>query len=395
MVFLLCLLTLVTGKLVDQEIQLSTDTLWTQVTKFAMNAGQGTWSVRVKVVSPQSQATSDYRLYVGVHRAATWPACPNTPASSLSLPTTGEWSNRINGHFHSHKPEVWFFSLSNCWKFIEQDTYLQVELIVLDANGGHLSLEEQGLAQIYGISMLISILFIAFNAKNAKNRLKHTEKLEINQISLIISIFAHFCSLFFSFLNTFLQYSDGFGLFFLDFLSHLTDFLSQFILSMLLIALTTGWTLFHKQLPCFSTFFPIFSLFFVVKIGFIIVEMWGKDWNYGDYEGIYGVMLSMEKIILFGWFWRGIGRVKYAGSEGKQRVIGWVQGLGTVYLLGRVGVVAGSWGVELWERNWTVEVGKEVVEIVGFVGLTVLYDSRSGFYRVSTLSHSVLPSKSN
>ena len=402
----LWLATLVSAKLVLQRLVLTPDSQWRYLTKFAMDTGKGAWSVRLQLVSPLDQESPDWHIHLGVYLDESWPATLTAPTCTqktdlatkdrtLIVPSTGEWTRRLDGSLTQYdRPRIWYFSLSTCTSAQPKAIEIEAELMILNSDGGHWSLEEQGLVYIYGVFLLIFGLGIGVNVNKAIEGYDRTERLEINLTALILAIGVQLTGLILETLHWLLYYFDGYGLLFFDFFAQIADFLSQFIISLLLILVTTGWTLKHKQLPAPETFVPILTVLLLVNFCTILLAKGVRDSSFSDYEGLPGVLLLACRLGLFAWFVVGMRDLE-KGTGGQQRLfIGYFGLVGTGYFLSLPLLVVGSWALPDYYRNLMVITGSLTIQALTFALLTTLYDSQSTFYRISTLSHSVLPGKS-
>lgn len=402
----LWLTALVSAKLVLQRLVLTPDSQWRYLTKFAMDTGKGVWSIRLKLVTPLDQESSDLHLHLGVYLDESWSAvlaastCSQkmdlaTKDRNLVVPSTGEWTRRLDGSLTQYeRPRIWYFSLSKCISAESKPIEIEAELTILNSDGSHWSLEEQGLMYIYAAFLLIFGLGIGINLQKMIERYDKTEQLEVNLTALILAIGVQFTGLILETLHWLLYYFDGYGIFFFDFFGQIADFLSQFIISLLLILVTTGWTLKHKQLPAPETFLPILTALLIVNFCTILLAKWVRDSSFSDYEGLPGALLLAYRLGLFVWFVVGIRDLE-KGIGGQQRLfIGYFGLVGTGYFLSLPLLVVGSWVLPDYYRNLMVITGSLTIQTLTFALLTTLYDSQSTFYRISTLSDSVLPGKS-
>lgn len=406
MALLLWLVSLVAAKLAIQRLVLSSDLQWRYLTKFAMGTGKGTWSLRLKLRTPFEQESPDFHLHLGVYLDENWSAALAAPLctqrmdlaakdKALIVPSNGEWTKRLDGSLTQYeRPRVWYFALSECSFARPTTVEIEAELTILNSDGSHWSLEEQDLLYIYATFMLVFAVGIGINLKRLIERYDQTECLELNLVALIFAIGIQFTGLVLEALHWLLYYFDGYGLLFFDFFAQMADFLSQFIISLILILITTGWTLKHKQLPAPETILPILSVLIIINFCTILLVQVARDSSFSDYEGMPGGLLLASRLGLLVWFRVGIRDLE-RGTAGQQRqFIGYFGLVGTGYFLSLPLLVVSSWVFPDYSRNLLVTTGSLLIQTLTFSLLSLLYDSQSTFYRLSTLSDSVLPGKS-
>ena len=67
--------------------------------------------------------------------------------------------------------------------------------------------------------------------------------------------------------------------------------------------------------------------------------------------------------------------------------------MASFYFLALPATVLISWIFEAYVRNIVVVITTNVIQVIVFIFLTHLFSERSTFYKISTMSESVLPGK--
>lgn len=406
------LLSFAQGKHVSTVISLSPEEPWKYISKFASNIGTSSWDMKVKYYKPfekkinEKSTTTQYTEFLSsVYTDSKWPdaltqqSCENKLSISkkhktLQVPTNGKWSEPIEGtlttNSHTH---FWYISLSSC--NITQMSRFRVEMNFLQPDGSHFSAEEQGLDYVY-ISVLI-IFFIALcgNMTRLIKDFRKTDYLETNLLVLNIAIGFQFSGIVSEVLHVWVYSYNGRGLVVLDVFSQIFECLSSIIITILLIVISTGWTLKYKNLPDTDIYVPICLFVVVVNLLIVGIGRITEDSYYrnSDFEGLTGYFLVGIRVLMWFWFVFNMKGLYEKADEKFFKVLNRFGIMASGYFLALPVVLGISWSYEACVRNIFVVIAVNCIQILVFVFLTHLFSEKSAFYKASTMSGSVLPGK--
>ncbi|OMJ68862.1 hypothetical protein SteCoe_33554 [Stentor coeruleus] len=402
----LLLLSLAQGKHVSTVLSLTLDEPWKYVSKFASNIGTSSWDMKVKYYKPLDKNSEKFTEFKSsVYIDSKWPdaliqqSCENKESVSkkhktLQVPINGKWSETIEGtlstNLHTH---FWYISLSSC--NITSAFRFRVEMNFLQPDGSHFSAEEQGLDYVF-ISVLI-IFFIALCGNMIKliKDFKKTADLETNLLVLNIAIGFQFLGIICEVLHIWVYSYNGRGIVVLDVFFQIFECLSSIIITILLIVISTGWTLKYKNFPDPDTYVPICLLVVIINLLIVGIGRITEDSYYrnSDFEGLTGYFLVSIRVIMWFWFVFNMRRLYENANEKFFKVLNRFGIMASGYFLTLPVVLGISWSFEPYMRNVFVVVAVNCMQVLVFVFLTHLFSEKSAFYKASTMSGSVLPGK--
>jgi hypothetical protein len=405
---ILCIAT-VLGKQVSHIVNLAPDADWRFLTKFAMDIGKGEWAIKVRFNKPLNETDDELRLKASIYLDDNWAdvlsqeSCQSKVAEAkrvknLDVPYNGEWSKEITGTLSQKaQAHVWYFALSDCEHRLESKTRLKVEITLTNTEGSQFSLEEQGLEYLYPLLLAFFTAFLFGSTRKAFARYQQTDEFEGTQLALGIAISAAFLSLLLQCVHIWVYSYNGHGLIVVDFLSQALEVLSQLVLTVLLILVSSGWTLKYRGFPDADTYVPITLL--VVMLHFLMVGLGritdDSYYKFSDYEGVPGVILIVLRLGMWGWFLYCLtGLMK--SVTGRQATFTQYFGVvASAYFLALPLIVLVSWAFVPYVRHKVVTIGTWLIQVLAIAAMSYLFSDKSSYYKISTLSSSVLPGKIN
>ena len=406
MLRLLLLAGICLSKYVSTVLTINPDDSWKYVSKFAAKMGKSSWEMKAKLVKPLDSEGSDFvEFQSSVYIDKKWKnalsaeSCESKESSSkkqqtLLVPYNGEWSETVDGSLTStSRTHFWYFSISNCG--ISERHKLRIEMRFINSDGSEFSAEESGLDYVYLVLLIIFFFTLSGNLHRLIKKFKKTEDIESNLLMLNISIACTFLGILFEVIHIWVYAYNGKGVVALDVFYQIFEVLSSILISILLIIIASGWTLKFKDFPDADIYVPI-SLFVVVLnlmivgLGRITEDSYYKN---SDYEGIPGYCIVGMRVLLWVWF---VYLVKELGNGASLKLQGFLLRfsiMASAYFLALPAVVLFSWVFEPYVRNLVVVVLVNLIQIIVFAFLTHLFSEKSTFYKISTMSESVLPGK--
>ena len=337
--------------------------------------------------------------------------------------------------FESHlraphsRAHYWFAALMDCY-LEEYDAHpppLHYDITFLNGKS-HLPADETGMISINLIAFLCMGAYGVFFFGIAMSRMRKAGQIHLITVIFLaayaLQTFSVFCELMH--LRRFAH--DGKGLrwrhtyFALDFLSGLSQSISELILSVLLIALAFGWTLglasqepisgipgkilgaFHRPaLILRGLQHPSSILLFSIGLLQFLLLAWGRaqeeDFNnFHDFEHLPGLLLLGIRLLMCGLFLWALKRSK--SVEGGQEILGFLDKLmwfGGVWFLCLPILILLAMVLPPYRRHQLVAGGSIFVQGIALSLLSTLFLESSEFYKISSLNHvgQALPSLSS
>ena len=393
------------GKTVSTTVTLSEGTNWAYISKFAVDRGTGEFSVRVKFTKPIKSSNSTVPLSLQLFQDLTWEDVLNQETcrakermakqqKHIWVPEDGSWSIDIKGIMKQKiRPYYWYIALGDCDGTLKDSYRIRVQATLTNADGSHFSLEDQGLEYVYLFFFVAFMAALSTSVFKLLKRFNQTETLEPPLFMLNLAISAEISSLMFEGIHLIVYSYDGSGISLFDFFHQTSDLGSQLIVTVWFLLVSTGWTLKYSDFPDLEILLPVG---FLVTILNLMIAGLGRltddsQSKYTDYEGIAGILLLLLRLGMWGWFAYNMKGL-YAGSQGTAKTLVWNLGLlGSLYLLTLPGLVAVSWVIAPYIRKKVVVIGALGLQLAVFMLLSKLMGEKSQYYKMSTLSSSVLP----
>lgn len=406
MLIFLYLLHLAQSKIATPTLALSPDDPWKYVSKFAPDKGISTWKMKVKFVKPINETSEEFAMFKGsVYIDMKWQdaqsqrSCETREKATqrfreISIPLNGEWSKTVDGTLVTKDSyHFWYFTLSSC--SISQRQKVKVEIQFTQPDGSQFSIEEQGLNYIFITLLMIFLVFLCRNLKKLISSFKKTENLETHLLILNIAITCEFLAILCEVVHLWIYSNNGKGLAALDVFYQIFDSLSSMAVTILLIIISTGWTIKYRDFPDFELFLPICFLVVVLNIMVIGLGRMTEDASSknSDFECVPGYILIVIRVLMLTWFIINVKELYYKASCQLENFLNRFVFIASAYFVALPIVIFASWVLEPYKRNTLVVVGINIVQGIVFIYLTHLFSEKSSFYKVSTISESVLPGK--
>ena len=399
---------LVSSKYVSTVLIITPDDPWKYVSKFASTQGKGHWEMKAMLMNPTNTREDEFFNVTGTiyidkkwEDALAQATCSQKVGISknnitLEVPLNGDWSDSIMGTMvQRSRTHFWYFTISACE--IKEKQRIKIEMKFLNADESEFSAEDLGLQYVYPIILVIYFFALSGNLLRLIRKFNQTDDLELNLLVLNISIGCQYTAILCEVIHVWAYAYNGYGVVFLDVFYQAFEVLSSIIITILLIVIASGWTLKYKDFPDAEIYLPISLFVIVLNLMIVGVGRLTEDFYYknSDYEGIPGYVLVFIRIALWIWF---VYLIKDMQEQQKRnaKLLDFLNKyfiMASLYFLALPAVVVFSWIFEPYVRNKAVVVLNNFIQILVFLFLTHLFSEKSTFYKVSTLSDSVLPRK--
>ena len=397
----------VSSKYLSTTVKLTPDFPWQYVSKFAMVIGTGTFEIKAQLVSALNKQSSDKIMFSSsVYIDKLWPealsltSCPDKESTAsdlqyLHVPINGDWSNTVQGSLTQNvKTRFWYLTLSKC--ALSESHKLRIDVKFLNSDGSEFSAEDLGMNYVYLVILLIYFFFLFKNMLDLMQKFEKSEEIQANIVVLVSAIFSQFAGVFFELVHLWIYAYTGTGIMAFDLLHQAFEVVSGIIVTVLFILIANGWTLKYRNFPDADIYIPITMIviainLIIVGIGRVSDDSYDK---YSEYQGVSVFFLVVFRVGAWAWFvflvWdmdRNAG-VKLMNFLFKFLIAG------SAYFLAMPGVVMLSWVFEPYVRKKVIALLLNLIQVLVFTFVMHLFGGKSDYYKLSTMSESVLPGKS-
>lgn len=396
---------LASAKFISTSVTMSDSVQWRYLTKFAMDKGVGEYSIRAKFTKAINKFDEIRTLVVPIVQDTKWDDVLNQETCEakkrmarfqpeVQIPTNGTWSDFSTGVLKQNvRPYYWFLSLADCKGVLTDSFRIKVEINITNTDGSQFSMEDQGLGFVYFAYFVAFIAMLSGSVVRLLNRFQKTDSLELPSMMVSIAVSSEISGLLFEALHLWVYSYDGSGIAMFDYFHQTADLVSQLVVTILFLLISSGWVLRYSDFPDLDISLPV--SFLVILLNLMIAGL-GRltDDSYSkftDYEGFAGNLLLLLRLGMWAWFVFSVKNL-YKGSQGREQHLIWIFGLvASVYFLALPLLVVVSWFIAPYVRKKVVVVGGLAIQLLVFMLLSHLLSEKSTFYKVSTLSGSVLP----
>lgn len=407
LLLLLSLCSLSASKTISSTITIGPDTQWKYLSKFALDVGKGNWEIKAKLLKPIDESQNYIRLDLLVYLDSNWEdtlyaeSCGEKMKlarreKSIRIPKNGDWSTEMSGTLSQRSmPHYWYFAIADCNEVFESKQRIKVELTITNSDGSQFSLEERGLIYYYAAVLVIFLVTLWGNLTRLIRKFKKTEDLETSLVILNLAVGCNFLSIVLEVIHLLVYSYNGRGVVVLDFFSQALEIISTLIVTILFLLMSSGWSLKYKELPDADTWVPVGLLvmllhLLIVGLGRITDDAYYK---FSDYEGVPGVLIVVLRIGMWAWFIFSIRKVLATTHGQLASFTLHLTIVVSIYFLAIPGLVLFSWLFVTYWRHTVISIGGLMIQTGVFFLLSFLFSERSTYYKVSTMSSSVLPGK--
>jgi len=378
---------------------------WKYLSKFGYAVGTGTFNVRVKLHSPKT-ITNEAKLALEVFLDEDWPeveAMENIcdrklkarQVREIRVDPNGEWGEWVNGSLGQYvRPHIWFFALSDCDQALQNFTHrLKFEFKANQDGGSEFSVEMRMMPTANFIYLLGFTYFVWLFVVRTKTFQKSSGSIHPVIWTLSVAILIQFIAQIFHSIHLWRYGYDGSGVKALEVLSEILSMLSQVTLSSLLILIALGYTLLQSKIGELDLMIP---MCFMVGVIHIMLVGFGKikddaSYKFHENEGAVGWVLLITRLGLYAWF---LWAVQSSASEGGMKLRTFLSQFriaGSIYFLAYPMIFLMTKCFAPYYQHAAMAVGLMLMQMGSNLWLANLFLTRGEYFKVSTLSSSMLP----
>eukprot|EP00357_Protocruzia_adherens_P012514 CAMPEP_0115009516 /NCGR_PEP_ID=MMETSP0216-20121206/22674_1 /TAXON_ID=223996 /ORGANISM="Protocruzia adherens, Strain Boccale" /LENGTH=443 /DNA_ID=CAMNT_0002377369 /DNA_START=301 /DNA_END=1632 /DNA_ORIENTATION=+ len=322
--------------------------------------------------------------------------------NNISVPMDGTWSEyfeeSLNQYVRSH---VWLFLAHDCEAAsggllrAGRLPKVKYEIFWTNSDGSQFSYEESSLVTVYFLLLLFFSILTTNNFYQLFLMYKKEETYDNVLIFLNVAVITEFIAILFDLIHMAVYANNGQGVQVLNIFGSIFSLISQFILTLILILIASGWTITYNELQNIDAIIPISMLVAFSQIVFYVIgSVHQREYRYHDFEGWHGVVIAIIKIAIFAYFvYCVVETLQQNASQAKTVFLRKFSGVCTLYLLSfpLMLMMAPVWAPYL--RHKFLVTGTYLAQTLTMVVMTRLLTSKGDYYKASFKSHGILPSK--
>ena len=403
MILVLVLLSTALSKSLRSTIELSSENPSGYLTKFGVDLGTGKFELKLKLFKGNKERNTQKTLPVKLrlYRDIDWDTktftCENENFASqevIQVPADGRWSELLKGEVgEKDTPHIWFFMIADCENVLGNPAKLKADLKLVSGDDSHLSVEMKGMKRIY---LALCVLFIALLGRNLWALYKHfttKDEIESNIVLLNIAIFFQFVSQLCHIFNIMTYEYNGKGVGAFELLGNSGGFVSEFLMITMLALIAEGWTITYKDFPVPEIYIPVIMIVGMVNLVLALISRISEDAYYlfSSFEGTTGVCILVFRLLLLGWFvyqYKNLLKEAPASTHSFLKRFGVMSG---IYIMGLPLIIYSSQVLAPYKRHKAIVGANLLVQSVTMLVLSWLFTTNSRYYKISTMSNSMLP----
>ena len=249
---------------------------------------------------------------------------------------------------------------------------------------------------VYLIILVIYFFFLFKNMLYLLRRYLKSEEIQVNIVILGSAIFSQFSGVFFELVHLWIYAYNGTGIMFFDLLYQIFEVVSGIIVTTLFILIANGWTLKYRNFPDAEVYVPTALFVIAVSLAIVVIGRISEDSydKYSEYQGISTFLLVVFRVASWGWFvFLAWDMERNSGVRLMNFMFEFLIA-GSAYFLAMPGVVLLSWVFEPYVRKKVIALLLNLIQVLVFTFVMRLFGGKSDYYKLSTMSESVLPGKS-
>jgi hypothetical protein len=212
--------------------------------------------------------------------------------------------------------------------------------------------------------LVVFALVLYRNLKRLRQDLEWDENaVEYTTITLNIAIGLEFTHIILQTLQLVIYALNGSGFAFIGFFADLFCVLSQLVVIILLIFMSTGWGIRNMGEPDMDVFIPILILVFIVQIMVTIISTVVEEsyYTFSDYDGLPGYLIIIMRVLMWIWF---VVSIFFNFEEKSGNIADFVTNLmimGSAYIMSMPTIIAFSWLFSDVMRSKMIIIGTFVI----------------------------------
>jgi len=246
--------------------------------------------------------------------------------------------------------------------------------------------------------LLLLVGFFISNSTRFYKFYKTEETWDLPFLILNIAIFMEAISILLEWLHLWLYSVNGSGSFVLDLLSQAAGIFAQFVMTLLIIMIASGWSIDYYKIEELDLYIPLALMIGVFHVIIVGIGRINDDdpTKFHDYESIPGWIIMAFKLIFFFVFIFFAHRTYSNAGNNAEKKEFFVRFsiLGTIYLVALpIIVITSTMFVAPYVRNKVIVLGTLTLQIGASIIMTYLLSSKkSKYHAVSMKGRTLLPS---
>lgn len=377
---------------------------WQYMGKFGYTLGEGGYELRLRLRPSPDVEKADPLFRMEVFLDEEWSHAESLSPCRRAAEGPARRTHRhldagIDGEFgvweggtvmQSVRPHIWYFALSNCEARQGSNITYEVdfELHANQFDGSELSFE---LRHMFFPNLLTLFCLIGFLAQRASHcgDLRHDVHPVIR--ALLSAVALQCAAQVLHTLHLWVSGSDGVGRPALDAAAEVLFMLSQVVTATLLIAMAQGYTLLHQETS--ESIKPVASLVTVLHVALVATgKLQGEaSSKHHENEGLVGLALLAIRVVLLSWFFASAAGLRERGGARLHGFLKRFQLAGSVYFLAYPVIFMLAQVFAEYLRHPVMHLGLLAMQSASTVWLAELFLSRGDYFKLSSLSCSLLP----
>ncbi len=407
------------AKVVKKYISFRGTNIWQYITKYGISIGEGKFTIKARFKSPLTDAevpqahSGRYSFKVHFYLDTKWmDALEETKCfekakheirlEELNVPADGSWSRPVTGGLGQRtRPYVWFVAVSDCHETLHalhpQMPAIEFYLHFTGYDGSEFSHDEIGVLPMYSLAMVLYAVLVSFIVYNYYKDIKKTERIESPIMMLCMTVLLEAAAIFFRWLHLLIFSYNGEGVAAFHIIALMSEVASQFVLSLLLIMLSWGWTVTYLDFYDADTYIPLIVLllmFHLITAG--LTELTNDAYHkYHDYEGIQGILLVVARIGMFIYFIFGMQNTRQKCRAKARPFINFLSVTGSLYMLSFPLLIVISQICAHYVRHKVITLGTVIAQTVATCVLLRMFVGKTMYTEVSKHDDTILPGGKN
>lgn len=291
------------------------------------------------------------------------------------------------------RPHVWYFVISSCDSMGTQEPIdVALKLSMQNAHGNEFDVNMKGSLAASLASASLTFGFSLFGARRCHQLAVDLGGLHPVVFVLAIAIVIHFAAQVCYSGHLLVYQDDGVGLKNVVVVSECLWVISQFVLAVLLLSISCGYTLTDDQMPkglqeVVVLTFAATDIAFAVG-GVLTVDEWDR---HSAHDGSRGFVSSATRLVMCWRFWDNCGRTLSRTSFLVGSFLRQFQFSGAFYFLSYPSMLFVSRGVASYWSSAVLDFGNSLTQLSSFLWLSSLFLSKGRYFMVSSLGDTPLP----
>jgi hypothetical protein len=270
---------------------------------------------------------------------------------------------------------------------------MEVRVRLTGYDGGEFSHEDIGLLVMYSGLLVFYAILVGFILYNFYKDIQKTERIESPIMLLCIAVMLEALSVLTQWIHLLIYSYDGEGLTVLHIVSVMAEVMSEFVMSLLLVLLSSGWTVTYSDFYKTEGYVLLVALlvvFHMIVAG--LTELTSDAYHkYHDYEGIQGILLVGARMAMLVYFLYGIFSTRRLSKAKAAPFLRVLTITGCVHLFAFPALIIVCFFAAHYVRHKIITIGAIVVQTATMCFLLRLFSGNTIYTKVSKHIEPPLP----